>query len=59
MKDAYDVAQDAFLDHVEKCWQCREHPFHLCPEGEQLMEKFGDELFGENNLNNSEIMLSE
>lgn len=59
MKDAYEAAQDAFLDHVEKCGQCRKSPFHLCSEGHKLIEKFGDEIFGEISLNDSQIMLSE
>jgi hypothetical protein len=26
-----------FLDHLDNCVQCREHPFQLCPEGEKAM----------------------
>lgn len=26
----------AFHDHLDKCEQCREHPFDLCPIGQSL-----------------------
>lgn len=28
---------DAFHAHLDRCEQCRNHPFGLCPEGRKLL----------------------
>lgn len=33
-----------FLDHVEKCRQCREYPRHLCSEGYELFQRGAETL---------------
>ena len=30
---------DEFYDHLDSCWQCREHPFDLCPKGDILLRQ--------------------
>ena len=31
------IDPDAFHDHLDKCAQCRNHPFNLCPKGAALL----------------------
>jgi hypothetical protein len=31
--------QDTFLDHLDKCKQCEQHPFALCKIGDALMRE--------------------
>lgn len=31
------IDPDVFHAHLDKCAQCREHPFSLCKEGERLL----------------------
>ncbi len=35
------LAVDEFHGHLDKCRQCREHPFDLCREGQRLIRRVG------------------
>lgn len=36
-----------FHEHLDKCEQCRNQPFNLCPEGSRVIQK-GVDALGEN-----------
>lgn len=38
------LTADDFHAHLDKCKQCEEHPFNLCPEGQRLMSKLQKEI---------------
>lgn len=34
---------EKFHEHLDECWQCREHPFDLCETGLKLLLAIQDE----------------
>lgn len=43
MKPVRKSALDVFLEHLDVCDQCREHPFALCRTGYELIRKSSEE----------------
>lgn len=47
-EDQYELI-DEFHEHLDRCDQCRNHPFDLCKEGESLLKKAaGQDVSGTN-----------
>lgn len=45
MLDAKSLtAMDWFHHHLDRCAQCRNHPFNLCAEGTRLIDQLGVEI---------------
>ena len=36
-KESRILAHRLFHEHLDKCEQCREHPFEFCPEGHKAL----------------------